>query len=168
MLQLKSHFKPEDVVVVLFHDSGSRYVGKMFNDDWMREQGYLKEMPEIALDLVRHKLDTPLVVVRTEELVSHALYRMKKHGVTELVVMDATGVVGSVSQYDLLRRYRISSDIEDVAIKELMTVSFPVIEPTASLVEVSDMLEQHLALLILCDGVKNYQLITKADLLTAI
>lgn len=168
LLQLKNHFKPEDVVVVLFHDSGSRYVGKMFNDDWMREQGYLKEMPEIALDLVRHKLDTPLVVVRTEELVSHALYRMKKHGVTELVVMDATGVVGSVSQYDLLRRYRISSDIEDVAIKELMTVSFPVIEPTASLVEVSDMLEQHLALLILCDGVKNYQLITKADLLTAI
>lgn len=168
LLQLKSHFKPEDVVVVLFHDSGSRYVGKMFNDDWMREQGYLKEMPETALDLVRHKLDMPLVAVRTEELVSHALYRMKKYGLTELVVMDAIGIVGSVSQYDLLRRYRISSEIENIAIKELMTVSFPVIEPTASLVEVSDMLEQHLAVLVLCDGVKNYQLITKADLLNAI
>jgi cystathionine beta-synthase len=35
---IKDHFKPEDVVVVLFHDSGSRYVGKMFNDDWMRER----------------------------------------------------------------------------------------------------------------------------------
>jgi cystathionine beta-synthase len=41
-MQLKDHFKPEDVVVVLFHDSGSRYVGKMFNDDWMRERGFLK------------------------------------------------------------------------------------------------------------------------------
>jgi cystathionine beta-synthase len=41
-LQLKDHFKPEDVVVVLFHDSGSRYVGKMFNDDWMRERGFLE------------------------------------------------------------------------------------------------------------------------------
>jgi cystathionine beta-synthase len=39
---IKDHFKPEDVVVVLFHDSGSRYVGKMFNDDWMRERGFLK------------------------------------------------------------------------------------------------------------------------------
>jgi hypothetical protein len=39
-MQLKDHFKPEDVVVVLFHDSGSRYVGKMFNDDWMR--GFLE------------------------------------------------------------------------------------------------------------------------------
>ena len=42
VLQLKEHFKPEDVVVVLFHDHGSRYVGKMFNDDWMREKGYIE------------------------------------------------------------------------------------------------------------------------------
>ena len=41
LLQLKEHFGPDDVVVVLFHDHGSRYVGKMFNDDWMREMGYL-------------------------------------------------------------------------------------------------------------------------------
>ena len=42
VLQLKEHFKPDDVVVVLFHDHGSRYVGKMFNDDWMREMGYIE------------------------------------------------------------------------------------------------------------------------------
>ena len=41
VLQLKEHFKPDDVVVVLFHDHGSRYVGKMFNDDWMRKMGYI-------------------------------------------------------------------------------------------------------------------------------
>ena len=41
VLQLKKHFTKDDVVVVLFHDHGSRYVGKMFNDDWMREMGYL-------------------------------------------------------------------------------------------------------------------------------
>ena len=42
LLQLKDEFKPDDVVVVLFHDHGSRYVGKMFNDDWMREMGYIE------------------------------------------------------------------------------------------------------------------------------
>ncbi|CAM3514266.1 PLP-dependent cysteine synthase family protein [Zobellia roscoffensis] len=41
VLQLKEHFKKDDVVVVLFHDHGSRYVGKMYNDDWMREKGFL-------------------------------------------------------------------------------------------------------------------------------
>ncbi|PZD78063.1 PLP-dependent cysteine synthase family protein [Mesonia sp. K7] len=42
VLQLKEHFKKDDVVVVLFHDHGSRYVGKMFNDDWMRQQGFIE------------------------------------------------------------------------------------------------------------------------------
>jgi len=41
VLQLQKHFKSDDVVVVLFHDSGSRYVGKMFNDEWMKEKGWL-------------------------------------------------------------------------------------------------------------------------------
>ena len=39
--QLKAKFTKEDVVVVIFHDHGSRYVGKLFNDDWMREQNFL-------------------------------------------------------------------------------------------------------------------------------
>ncbi|GGH39885.1 cystathionine beta-synthase [Mangrovimonas yunxiaonensis] len=43
VLQLKEHFKKDDVVVVLFHDHGSRYVGKMFNNDWMKAQGFLEE-----------------------------------------------------------------------------------------------------------------------------
>ena len=42
LLQLKEHFKKDDVVVILFHDHGSRYVGKMFNDDWMRKMGYIE------------------------------------------------------------------------------------------------------------------------------
>ncbi len=42
LLQLKEHFKKDDVVVVLFHDHGSRYVGKMFNDEWMRKMGYIE------------------------------------------------------------------------------------------------------------------------------
>ena len=41
LLQLKNNFNEDDVVVVLFHDHGSRYVGKMFNDDWMRKMGYI-------------------------------------------------------------------------------------------------------------------------------
>jgi cystathionine beta-synthase len=42
LLQLKEHFKKDDVVVVLFHDHGSRYIGKMFNDDWMRANNFIE------------------------------------------------------------------------------------------------------------------------------
>ena len=53
LLQLKAKFKKNDVVVVLFHDHGSRYVGKMFNDDWMRDRGFLDEEVTTAVDLVK-------------------------------------------------------------------------------------------------------------------
>lgn len=42
LLQLKEHFTKDDVVVILFHDHGSRYVGKIYNDDWMRKMGYIE------------------------------------------------------------------------------------------------------------------------------
>ena len=42
VLQLKNNFKPNDVVVVLLHDSGSRYIGKMYNDEWMREKNFIE------------------------------------------------------------------------------------------------------------------------------
>lgn len=51
LLQLKQHFTKDDVVVVLFHDHGSRYVGKMFNDEWMEEMGWLEESNKIAENL---------------------------------------------------------------------------------------------------------------------
>ncbi|NQY05941.1 MAG: pyridoxal-phosphate dependent enzyme, partial [Flavobacteriaceae bacterium] len=69
LLQLKEHFGPDDLVVVLFHDHGSRYVGKMFNDDWMKERGFLEEKVTVAADLIKGHIDKPLVTVRTEELV---------------------------------------------------------------------------------------------------
>ena len=77
VLQLKEHFTKDDVVVVLFHDHGSRYVGKMYNDSWMRERGFLEEEVKTAADLIKNHTEKPMVVVQTEELVSHAIERMR-------------------------------------------------------------------------------------------
>ncbi|MBL4655311.1 MAG: cysteine synthase family protein, partial [Bacteroidia bacterium] len=54
LLQLKDKFKEGDLVVLIFHDHGSRYVGKIFNDDWMRERGFL-DKPYIAKDLINYR-----------------------------------------------------------------------------------------------------------------
>lgn len=48
LLQLKENFTKNDVVVVLLHDSGSRYIGKIYNDEWMRSKGFLKQLPQVA------------------------------------------------------------------------------------------------------------------------
>jgi len=93
LLQLKDHFKPDDVVVVLFHDHGSRYVGKMFNDAWMRERGFLDEEITVAADLIKSHNDRLLITVKTEELVSHAIERMRHSEISQLPVFDANGIV---------------------------------------------------------------------------
>ena len=55
LLQLRDRFTASDVVVVIFHDHGSRYLGKMFNDDWMRAKGYVDRSGLTARDLLRSR-----------------------------------------------------------------------------------------------------------------
>src|ERR1700741_703700 len=64
LLQLKEHFQNDrDVVVVIFHDHGSRYLGKMFNDDWMREKGFIEKTGMAARDLVAMRLSGELLTL---------------------------------------------------------------------------------------------------------
>ncbi|MGB1284700.1 MAG: pyridoxal-phosphate dependent enzyme, partial [Polaribacter sp.] len=96
MLQLKEHFTKEDVVVVLFHDHGSRYVGKMFNDDWMRNRGFLEKKITTAEDLIKNYADKPLITAQTEELISHVVERMREFRISQIPVRDNKGFVGSI------------------------------------------------------------------------
>jgi cystathionine beta-synthase len=98
LLQLGEELKEEDVVVILFHDHGSRYVGKIFNDDWMRERGFLEETRKNAEDLILNHLDEPLVTLGTEELVSHAVSKMRKYNISQIPVVKEEQFVGMVDE----------------------------------------------------------------------
>lgn len=168
LLQLKDEFKPDDVVVVLFHDSGSRYVGKMFNDDWMRERGFLEENITKAEDLIRDHADKPLVIVRTEELVSHAIERLRKYKISQIPVIDTTGFVGSVDETDLFRSYVEDKDIADKPIREVMGKPYPVVDANTSIEEVSKLIskDNHAVLVHLGNG--RHHIITKHDIISSI
>ncbi|MDD2673987.1 MAG: pyridoxal-phosphate dependent enzyme [Flavobacterium sp.] len=168
LLQLKEHFKPEDVVVVLFHDSGSRYVGKMFNDDWMRERGFLEEEITKAEDVIKDHIDKPLIVVRTEELVSHAIERMRKYEISQIPVIDITGFVGSVDESDLFQSYVADKDVADKPIKEVMGKPFPIVKHGTPIEEVSKLFtkENEAVLVELENG--SHHIITKYDIIGSI
>ena len=168
LLQLKEHFKPEDVVVVLFHDSGSRYVGKMFNDDWMRERGFLDEEIKKAEDVIKDHIDKPLIVVRTEELVSHAIERMRKYKISQIPVIDVTGFVGSVDESDLFQSYVADKNVADRPIKEIMGKPFPIVKLGTPIEEVSKLFtkENDAVLVELENG--NHHIITKYDIIGSI
>lgn len=168
LLQLKEHFKPEDVVVVLFHDSGSRYVGKMFNDDWMRERGFLDEDITKAEDVIKDHMDKPLIVVRTEELVSHAIERMRKYKISQIPVIDVTGFVGSVDESDLFQSYVADKNVADKPIKEVMGKPFPIVKLGTPIEELSKLFtkENDAVLVALENG--NHHIITKSDIIGSI
>ena len=168
ILQLKEHFKKDDVVVVLFHDHGSRYVGKMFNDDWMRERGFIEDEITSAADLVSNHSDKQLVTVKTEELVSHAIERMKAHKISQIPVEDSSGFVGAIDEADLLRKYIENKDISDLPIKDVMHKPFPIVDKNTPIEDISKLFnkENNAVMVKLEDG--SYQIITKYDIISAL
>ena len=168
LLQLKEHFKPEDVVVVLFHDSGSRYVGKMFNDDWMRERGFLDEDIKKAEDVIKDHIDKPLVIVRTEELVSHAIERMRKYKISQIPVIDVNGFVGSVDETDLFQSYVSDKYVAEKPIREVMGKPYPIVKVGTAIEEVSKLFtkENQAVLVDLGNGI--HHIITKYDIIGSI
>ncbi len=168
LIQLKAHFKPDDIVVVLFHDHGSRYVGKMFNDDWMRERGFLDEKFKIAADLIKHQNQSSLISVKTEELVSHAIERMRKHEISQLPVMDAEGFVGSLDESQLFRLYFEDKNIADKPIKDVMSKPYPIVNKNVPLEKISALIHKNNQAVIVDAGDGNYHMITKHDIISVI
>ncbi|WP_343705671.1 pyridoxal-phosphate dependent enzyme [Flavobacterium sp.] len=168
LLQLKEHFKPDDVVVVLFHDSGSRYVGKMFNDDWMRERGFLEENITKAEDVIKDHIDKELIVVRTEELVSHAIERMRKYKISQIPVVDINGFVGSIDETDLFRSYVADKNVAEKPIKEVMGKPFPIVKLGTPIEEVSKLFSKENDAVLVDLGNGHHHIITKYDIIGSI
>jgi cystathionine beta-synthase len=168
LLQLKEHFKKEDVVVVLFHDHGSRYVGKMFNDDWMRDRGFLDEEKKVAVDLIKDRIDMPLIIVKTEELVSHAIERMRLSNISQIPVIDVNGFVGSVDESELFSLYFDDKDIANKSIKEVMGKPFPIVKGNASIDTISKLINRENSAVLVDLGNHKFHIITKHDVISAI
>jgi cystathionine beta-synthase len=168
LLQLKEHFKPEDVVVALFHDSGSRYVGKMYNDDWMRERGFLEEEITKAEDVIKDHIDKPLIVARTEELVSHAIERMRKYKISQIPVIDINGFVGSLDESDLFQSYVSDKNSAERPIREIMGKPYPIVQLGTSIEEVSKLFSRENAAVLIDLGNGKHHIITKYDIIGSI
>lgn len=99
--QLRGRLKKGDVAVVIFHDHGSRYVGKIFNDDWMRQRGFLEDELKVA-DLIARKKDRRFVSVQKNDTVRTAFNLLKSHDISQLPVVDGDAIVGSVTEKQVL------------------------------------------------------------------
>src|SRR5438128_2208923 len=101
LLQLKEHFTADDVIVVIVHDHGSRYLGKMFNDDWMRARGFIEKTGMTAGDLVADRLSGELLSLECNEPVAQAIRVMSENDFSQISIMHDKRLVGSLNEAHL-------------------------------------------------------------------
>jgi cystathionine beta-synthase len=128
LLQMRDRFRKGDLVVVIFHDHGTRYLGKMFNDDWMREKGFLEQKGLTARDLVASRHHTPLVALDHEDQVTRAIQLMTDHDYSQIPVTDDGRVVGSINETQLYAAIVRNPDVKNEPIEKIMLPPFPFVD----------------------------------------
>jgi cystathionine beta-synthase len=167
LLQLKENFSKDDVVVVLLHDSGSRYVGKMYNDEWMRERGFLEEEILTAKDLVKNHDDKPLVSVFAEELVSHAIAKMRKFGISQIPVKKDNQFVGSIDDSAIYQTLVDKPELRDAPISSIMGAAFPIVKSGTHFDELCKLINKNTPAVLVESGSGSMHIITRYDIISA-
>ena len=168
LMQLKDQLKPTDVVVVLFHDHGSRYIGKLYNDDWMRERGFLEQDLKVQ-DLLRMKRDKKFISVTPDETVKKVLAIMKEYDISQLPVMNADGMLGSVTESTILE-FILNSPLEnsEKPVSAIMAAPFPVVANSLPVKELNKYISRHIPAVVTMDGNQDYVILTQYDLIQAL
>lgn len=168
LLQLGDEIKEDDVVVTLFHDHGSRYVGKMFNDDWMRERGFLEEEMKTAKDLIEQHIDQPLVTLGSEELVSHAVAKMRNYKISQIPVTRDGAFVGMIDERTLINQLIDNPAFKDEVIAKVMGPKLPVVASDMPIKELSKIIGKEVPAAIVDLGDGKHHIVTRHDLIAAI
>jgi len=128
LLQLKDHFTPDDVIVVVFHDHGSRYLGKMFNDEWMREKGFIEKSGLTARDLVASGLSGELLAIEGTEPVETAVKLMGAHDFSQISITLDKRLVGSLNETHLYAQLVADPAIKSQPVESSMQPAFPFVD----------------------------------------
>lgn len=170
LLQMKHMFKEGDVVVVIFHDHGTRYLGKMFNEDWLRERGFLEtKKPKLAIDLIEKHRDLKLITANENDTVNDVCQLLNKYKISQIPVTNSNGdYVGSISDNHLFACLLDKNFVKDQSISSIMQAPFPIVSGNASIEEVSKLINKDNPAVIMSDMGGNAHIITKYDIIEAI
>jgi cystathionine beta-synthase len=168
LLQMKDMFKEGDVVVVIFHDHGTRYLGKMFNDEWMRDRGFLEVEKQTAKDLISDHADKPLVTIGSGELVGHAVAKMKKFNITQIPVIKDGQFAGSIDESKVFQVLVEDSRLLDKKIEDVMGAPFPIVEESTDITTLSKLINRDTPAVLVKMQNGKYHIVTKYDVIDGI
>lgn len=166
LLQMKAQLKETDLVVVIFPDHGSRYVGKIYNDEWMRDRGWLSV--KTLRDIIETKSDRKLISIGSSANVAEAVALMSSNNIDQLPVMEEGKMIGSLSETGLLSKLMEDSSLKLHSVKEVMEKPFPLVAADAAIDKLSGMMSKEIPAVITQDGLNNLLIITKSDIIRAL
>jgi cystathionine beta-synthase len=170
VLQMKNKFKKDDIVVVLFHDHGSRYMGKMFNDEWMTDRGFLTEEKITAIKLIERHKDKRLVTVKESETIHEAVKKMRKYNISQVPVTngDEGKYIGSLNDTEVFMKLIENPKLGEEKVARVVQAPFPLVSPEASLEEVSQLITQENHAVLVKDALGEMHIITRQDIVEAL
>jgi cystathionine beta-synthase len=167
LLQMKDKLKPEDVVVVIFHDHGTRYVGKIFNDDWMRDRGYL-DKDRISVVEIHGANQPELMSVEAGDSVKSVVKLITDNGISQVPVFENGKPVGSVTEGKLFSHLFNKPEDRNCLIRDIMQPTFPEVAGGKSVTEIAEMFNQETPAVLYKDSSGSYRILTKHDIIKAI
>ncbi len=168
LLQLGKELTKDDVVVVIFHDHGTRYLAKMFNDEWMKDRGFLvKEQPK-AIDLIRYHQHEPLITLSEELPVQSAIEKMAKYNVSQIPITRGETIIGALNDTHLFARLMEDPSLRNQPIQSVIQPPFPMVQPEDSLEVVSKKLTKDNPAVLVNDENGKTHIITRQDVIAAL
>ncbi len=166
--QLRGELTKDDVVVIIFHDHGSRYVGKIYNDDWMRERGFLDTELKVS-DLIARKKDRRFISVQVTDTVRHAFNLMKSYDVSQLPVLSGENMVGSITETQVLH-FLLDNPMNNAerTMTDVMGAAFPMVQEDLPISQLNHYLSKQIPAVVVQDRTGGMHVVSHYDLIQSL
>ncbi len=166
VLQLRENFTKDDVVVVVFHDHGSRYLGKMYNDEWMRARGFLEVTGMTVRDLVAMGVSGELYSIEAARPVEEAVRVMSQHDFSQMSVTKSGRLIGSLNESHLYEELCRDPYLKTKPVETIMQQAFPFVDISTPVELLSTMISpQNPAVLVRDFKTEKTFIITRSDVI---
>ncbi len=166
LMQLKTGLTKDDVVVCIFHDHGSRYVGKVYNDQWMMERGFLDV--KSFKDIVNGRNAKHLVGIETTNTVAEAVELMKKYDIEHIPVMKNNEPVGAVSESGLFQKVFSNPEIRNATVESVLEPAYPLVDFDTPVERLGSLINKENGAVLAKDEKGEYHIVTKYDVIQSL
>lgn len=166
LMQLKDKLKKNDVVVCIFHDHGSRYVAKIYNDQWMMERGFMDV--KTFKDIVNGRQSKHLVTIAPDDTVARAVELMKKFDIEHIPVTAQNELIGAVSEGGLFQKVFSNPEIKNDTVQKVLEPCYPVVSFDTPVERLSSLITKDNGAVLAKDEKGDFHIVTKYDVLQSL